>query len=272
MLGGGTTRAGGVGLLVVLQAVHVALHAHQATAEQTQCPNTTVTSPGQVVGAGTLKMMAAQSADICCGHCVDAGACVAYTFEVQTSMCFLKDNVAHCGLKQGATSGVLANRTAKQGGACAKDGEKRTGYKWPPSSYGSLWVLLALLVLVIVGGGLLFVRSEKRRHDSSFLFPAEQVWHAACFSERSHLPEVVLLAYRLLVLLWAMYILVDSYTNNAFCTLSTVSFPPWMQPSVTANGSNALLHYHGVCQSILSGTSSCCCATLLSQVAIRCGV
>lgn len=223
---GGTARGGRLGLqLLVLQAL--AIHVHQATA--TQClSNTTVASSGQVVGAGALNKMAAQSAEICCSHCADDAACVAYTFEATKSMCFLKDNLVQCGLKQGATSGVLhlGNRTAKQGGTCAKDNEKQTGYNWPPpSSSGSLWVLLALLGLVIVGGGLLFVRSERHRHDSSLLFPAEQVWHAACFSERSHLPEVILLAYRLVVLLWALYILVGSYPNNAFCALPSSPCP-----------------------------------------------
>ena len=70
----GTTRSGGLGLLmVVLQALTI--HVYQCTATL-QCPsNTTVSSSGQVVGAGTLNKMAAQSAEICCSHCADDAAC-----------------------------------------------------------------------------------------------------------------------------------------------------------------------------------------------------
>lgn len=201
---------------------------HVATATQL-CPrNTTVTASG-VVGSGSVKQLAAQSSGICCGYCMNDTACVAYTFEAQHSMCFLKDNVAQCGQKQGATSGVLnvANRTAKRGGgACANEKPlpHASGYNWPPpSDHGSLWALLALLMLVVVGGGALLVRNEKRRRESSFSFPAEQVWHAACSSERSHLPEIVLLIYRVAALFWALFILVDSCPNNAFCAFPAFS-------------------------------------------------
>lgn len=255
-------------VLMMASVVHVATG--------TQCPNTTVTS-SRVVGAGSLQQMAAQSAEICCGHCVDDAACVAYTFDAKQSMCFLRDNLAQCGFKQEATSGVvhLANRTVKQGGACANE-EQRPGYNWPPpSSYGSLWVLLALLVLVIAGGGALLVRNEKRRPDSSLSFPAEQVWHAACFSERSHLPEIVLLAYRLVVLLWALFVLLDSYPNMLFCALSPSTCLQLRRshvPVTTKVRSYALLRDDGGGQPILFGTSSSWCGTLLWQAVIRCGV
>lgn len=199
---------------------------HVTTATQL-CPRSTTVTPSGVVGSGSVKKLAAQSSGICCDHCMNDTACVAYTFEAQHSMCFLKDNIAQCGQKQGATSGVLnmANRTAKQGGACANEKPlpHASGYNWPPSDHGSLWALLALLILVVVGGGALLVRNEKRRRESSFVFPAEQVWHAACSSERSHLPEIVLLLYRVAALFWALFILVDSGPNNAFCAFPAAS-------------------------------------------------
>lgn len=200
---------------------------HVATAAQL-CPSSTTVTASGVVGSGSLKQLAAQSPGICCGHCMNDTACVAYTFEEQHSMCFLKDNVVQCGQKQGATSGVLnvANRTANRGGTCANEEPlpHASGYNWPPpSDHGSLWVLLALLMLVAVGGGALLVRNENRRRESSFLFPAEQVWHAACSSERSHLPEIILLMYRVAALFWALFILVDSCPNNAFCAFPAIS-------------------------------------------------
>lgn len=184
-----------------------------------QCPNSTTVVLSEVVGSGSLSNFAAHNATMCCTRCVEDARCVAYTFEAKNGMCILKDNIAQCGQKPGTTSGLmhLSNRTAKQPETCATE-KQASGYNWPPpSSNGSLWMLVILLVLVVVGGALLLVRNDKHQNDSSFSFPAEQVWHAACFSDSSYLPEIVLLAYRLVTLGWAIFILVDSYPNNAFC-------------------------------------------------------
>jgi hypothetical protein len=249
-------------LLLLLPPLHVAA--------ASECPANTTLTLGVVVGSGSLPpgRRAAQSAEICCGLCVDEPKCVAFTFEEQQSACFLKDNVVQCGEKHGATSGVLANRTAQPGGTCGK-GKKATGsgYSWPPpSSSGSLWILLALLALVVGGGLALLVRSEKRRRDSSFSFAAVEVWHAACASESSFLPEIALLVYRLVALAWAVYILLDCYPNNAFCACAPPTVASMEPPSrllalsnrsVTPCAAAAVYVCGAGWQTTRSGTLSC---------------
>ena len=130
------------------------------------CLNCTATAVGVVIGSGSLRKAPAHSAELCCELCVAEPACAAYTFEKKDagSMCFLKDNVAQCGAKAQATSGMLPDRTPKAGGACgANPKADGGGYLWPPpSDRGSLWVVLALLFLVTVGGPAYLIISEKR--------------------------------------------------------------------------------------------------------------
>lgn len=218
---GATARRPEMALLGLL--LGLLLHAAAASAA---CPNSTA-SVGAVIGSGSLRKTAAHSAELCCALCRAEPACAAYTFEKKASdsACFLKDNVVPCGTKAQATSGVLTDREAvrKKGGACGANRKAGGGgYRWPPpSDRGSLWLVLALLFVVIVGGTAYLVVSEKRLRKrgepSSFYFPAEDTWHASLSGRAdSYLPEIVLLLYRLVVLGWALFILQDSYPNNLF--------------------------------------------------------
>eukprot|EP01052_Picozoa_sp_SAG31_P033067 SAG31_NODE_3691_length_3985_cov_3.675244_5_plen_350_part_00 len=124
-------------------------------------------------------------------------------------VCFLKDNKVKCGTKATATSTVFTTRrpNLRPEGSCA--GTTIHSWTWPPSSDGSLPLLVALGGVIIVGGVFFFIRAEQT-HGSSFNFPADDSWLARC-----HTPvlSIILLAFRLLSLVWCLYVLRSLYLD-----------------------------------------------------------
>eukprot|EP01045_Picozoa_sp_COSAG04_P042131 COSAG04_NODE_13154_length_618_cov_0.888247_1_plen_106_part_01 len=84
------------------------------------CPPNATVHTGTVLGSGSLAKELAHTSDACCALCAADARCVAWTFEKKDhgSACFLKDNLAQCGTKPTATSGVLPGRAPQPAGQC----------------------------------------------------------------------------------------------------------------------------------------------------------
>ena len=69
-----------------------------------------------VYGSSEYHKSTVASIDDCCSACVADSKCNAYTYESSAKTCFLKDNQADGGVRDGATSGRKAPSCTLQPG------------------------------------------------------------------------------------------------------------------------------------------------------------